>query len=152
MSSTLSSAKAILEADTVPTVGLVALATGGIWDWDETGRMGINRSNTATAAAFSGGIIRPCLLLKLRSSVPFGEIADDVTQVTAARDMLEVWAYQDSGYSTIRSMLDRVYALLQGKTLGGFVCRWAGDLQPLRDTDMDANVERSDYSVVWLRS
>lgn len=149
MSSTLSSAKTILEAD---TGNLVALATGGIWDWDETGRMGINRSNAATSAAFTNGIIKPCLLLKLRSSVPFGDIADDAAAITGGRDMLEVWAYQDSGYSTIRSMLDRVYTLLQGKTLGGFVCRWAGDLQPLRDTDMDANVERSDYSVVWLRS
>lgn len=149
MSTTLANAKAILEAD---TGNLVTLATGGIYDWDETGRMGINRSNAATAAAFSGGIIKPCLMLKLRTSVPFGDVADDAGRITGARDMLEVWAYQDSGYATIKLMLARVYTILQGKRLGGYVCRWALDVQPLRDMEMDANVERSDYSVVWLKS
>lgn len=145
MSTTLDSAKTILEADST----LLAIATGGVWSWDETGRMGINRTNTT--GAFTNGIIQPCLLLKLRSSVPFGGIADDVTQKTSARDMLEVWAYQDSGYSTIKSMLDRVYTLLQGKRVGGVSCRWAGNTQPLRDTEMDANVERSDFAVIFLK-
>lgn len=149
MTNTLAAAKALLEAD---TGNLVLLATGGIWDWDETGRMGINRSNTATSAAYSNGIIKPCLLLKLRSSVPIGDIADDEAKVTGARDMLEVWAYQDAGYSTIKSMLDRVYALLQGETVGGIVCRWAGNMQPLRDIESDANVERSDYAVIYVKS
>lgn len=148
MSDTLVSAKTILEADGT----LLALATGGIYDFDETGRMGIGRSNSATSAAFASGIIKPCLLLKLRSSVVFGGIGDDANRISGARDMLEVWAYQDSGYSTITSMLARVYTLIQGKTLGGFVCRWTMDVQPLRDIDLDANVQRSDYEVFWLRS
>lgn len=149
MSNTLANAKTLLEAD---TGNLVLLATGGIWDWDETGRMGINRSNNLTTAAFTNGIIKPCLLLKLRSSVPFGGIADDPAQIVSARDMLEVWAYQDSGYATIKSMLARVYTLLHGKQLGGFVCRWAGNFQLLRDIDMDANVERSDFATIYLKS
>lgn len=148
MSSTLSSAKTILEADAT----LVALATGGIYDWNETGRMGINRNNANTSAAYSNGVIQPCILLKLRTSVPFGEIADDAAQVTGARDMLEVWGYQDSGYTTIDSMLDRVYTLLQGKQLGGFSCRWALKVEPPRDIDMDANATRADYAVIWKRS
>jgi hypothetical protein len=148
MSTTLSSAKAILEADSA----LLALATGGVYDFDETGRLGINRTNAATSSAYSSGIIQPCLLLKLRSSVPFGGVADDSQRIVSARDMLEVWAYQDNGYSTIKSMLDRVYTLLQGQRVGGVSCRWAMDLQPLRDAEMDANVGRADYAVVFLRS
>lgn len=152
MSATVANAKTLCEADTTPTTGLVALATGGIWDWDETGRMGINRSNTLTSAAFtSGGIIKPCVMLKLRSSTPFGEIADDAAQVTGAREVLEAWVYQHSGYATIRSMLDRVYHVLQGKQLGGFECRWIGDLEPPRDIDMDASVVRAAYEVFILR-
>lgn len=146
MSDTLANAKTLLEADAT----LLALATGGVWDFDETGRMGLGRTNTT--AAFTDGKIKPCVLLKLRSSVPFGEIADDAAQIVSARDMLEVWAYQDIGYATIKSMLDRVYTLLQGKQLGGFSCRWAGDIQPLRDIDMDANVQRRDFAVVFLMS
>lgn len=148
MSTTLASAKTLLDADAT----LVALATGGVWDWDETGRMGINRSNAATSAAFTSGIIKPCLLLKLRTSVPFGDIADDASRVVSTREMLEVWAYQDNGYSTIKSMLARVFVLLQGQQLGGFVCRWALDVQPGRDTDMDASVERADYAVITMKS
>lgn len=144
MSDTLANAKTILEADAT----LLALATGGIWDWDETGRMGINRSNAATSAAFTNGIIKPCLLLKLRSSVPFGGIADDASRIASARDMLEVWAYQDSGYATIKSMLARVYTDLQGQQLGGFSCRRDSRLQPPRDIEMDANVERDVYAVI----
>lgn len=140
--------KALLEADAT----LLALATGGIWDWDETGRKGINRSNTLTTAAFVNGMIQPCLLLKLRTDLPFGEIGDDAEQVTGARAMLEVWGYQDSGYASIRGMLDRVYSLWQGKRLGGYVCRWAGDFQLPRDIEMDACVERAEYAVIYLRS
>lgn len=147
MTATLANAKTILEADAT----LLALATGGVWDWDETGRMGINRVNTT--AAFTSGIIKPCLLLKLASSVPFGDIADDSRHLTGARDMLEVWAYQDSGYATIKSMLDRVFTLLQGQPLGGAACRWTQKVQPsLRDKEMDANVEYDRYAVFNVKS
>lgn len=149
MTATLANAKAILEAD---SANLVLLATGGIYDWDETGRMGINRNNAATSAAFGTTTIKPCLLLKLRTSVPFGGVADDSLKVVSAREMLEVWAYQDNGYSTCKAMLDRVYTLLQGQPLGGYVCRWALSIQPTRDMEMDANVERSDFAVIVMRS
>lgn len=149
MTTTLASAKTLLEADAT----LLALATGGIYDWDETGRMGINRSNSATSAAFSSGIIRPCLLLKLSSSVPFGDIADDASKIVSVREMLEVWAYQDNSYATIKSMLDRVYTLLQGERVGGVSCRFAQKVQPaIRDTEMDANVEYDRYAVIALKS
>lgn len=150
MTATLANAKAILEAD---SANLVLLATGGIYDWDETGRMGIGRNNAATSAAFVNGIIQPCLLLKLASSVPYGDIADDSRHLTGARDMLEVWAYQDSGYSTIKSMLDRVFTLLQGQQLGGAACRWTQKVQPsMRDVEMDANVEYDRYAVFNVKS
>lgn len=147
MTTTLASAKAILQADAT----LLALATGNIYDFDETGRLGINRTNTESS--FDNGIIKPCLLLKLASSVPFGEIADDSAKITGVREILEVWAYQDSGYSTIKSMLDRVYTLLQGTQLGGFSCRFAQKVQPpVRDIEMDANVEYDRYAVIALKS
>lgn len=147
MTATLANAKTILEADAT----LLALATGGVWDWDETGRMGINRNNTPSA--FTNGIIKPCVLLKLPSSVRYGEIADDSRHLTGMRDMLEVWAYQDSGYSTIKSMLDRAFTLLQGQPLGGAACRLAQRVQPsLRDVEMDANVEYDRYEVFLVKS
>jgi len=139
--SAVAAAKALLEADTT----LMATATGGIWDFDETGRLGLSR--TLTPAAFDEhGRIKPCVVLKGRSCVPFG-IADG--QYVTTRQMLEVWFYEDAGYGNIKTMRQRVYALLHEVQLAGtFVCRWANSLRGPRDTDLGANVERSEYAVI----
>lgn len=143
----LTTLKGILEADAT----LLGYATGGIYDWDETGRMGINRTNTPNA--FSESVIRPCVLLKLRTSLPFGEIADDPEQTLSMRDMIEILFYQDSGFSTIETMKSRAWTLLHGKRpTGTAACRHAGDYYPPRDMETDANLVRSDYAVYWIRS
>jgi len=147
--SALSAAKAILEADTAT---LVAAATGGIYDLDETGPQGINR--TITPAAFdANGIIKPCILLKLRSSEPDPYLADEGARYVGVREMLEVWFYEDDGYSNIETMRNRVWALLHAVQLSGtFMCLWAGDVRNQRDTELDANVERSTYQVTTSKS
>lgn len=145
MSATLAAAKVILEADST----LLATATGGVWDATELGRMGLNRTNAP--AAFTSGVIKPCIVLKLRSSVPIDGIADDEAKVVAQREMLEAWFYQDSGFAAINTMRDRVFADLQGEQLGGFVCRWAFDSAQLHDIELDANVMRVDYAVHSLK-
>lgn len=146
--SVLSAAKTILEADAT----LVAAATGGIWDYDETGRLGINR--TTTPAAFdSNEILKPCVLLKLRSSTPDGILADDASQYTSVREMLEVWFYEEEGYTNIETMRNRVYALLHAQQLTGtFQVLWQGDVRGQRDVEMDASVERSDYLAITSKS
>ena len=144
--SALSAAKAILEAD----VTLLATATGGVWDFDETGRLGINR--TLVGAFDANEIIKPCVLLKLRSSTPSG-IADEGTRYSGVTEMLEVWFYEDDGYSNIGTMRDRVYVLLHAVQLSGtFMCLWAGDVRQARDVDLDASVERSVYQVATKKS
>lgn len=148
MSARLDAAKALLVAD---SGNLVLVATGGIYIPNDLGRMGLNRTNTAAASAFASGIIKPCLVLKVRSNLPFGEVADDPAQRTGQREMMEVWAYADNSYSTIETMLARVYVLLQGKTVGGVSCRWAFDSPPLHDVDLDACVQRADYALISLR-
>lgn len=147
--SILSAAKALLEADST----LLSAATGGVFDFDETGRMGINR--TANAAAFTSvGIIKPCVLLKLRSSIPDYMLADDSNQYVSLRETIEAWFYQDGGFSSIETMRNRVYVLFHSKQFGGaWQCLWAGDVRfSVRDTDLDAFVERSDYTVRAKRS
>jgi hypothetical protein len=141
--SALSSAKTILEADAT----LLATATGGIWSYDETGRQGLSR--TITPAAFdSNGVIRPCILLKMRDAIPDGQLADDASQTVSLREMLEAWFYQDTGYAAIETMRDRVYVKLQAVQLTGtYGCWWAGDIRGARDTELDASVERADYLV-----
>jgi hypothetical protein len=147
--SSLSAAKAILEADGT----LLATATGGIWDFDETGRLGLSR--TLTGAAFdSNEVIKPCVLLKLRTSQPDYILADDANQYVSVKEIIECWFYEDTGYSNIETMRDRVYVLLHTKQLTGtFQVLWAGHFRPaVRDDELDANVERSDYQVQTKKS
>lgn len=145
--SALAAAKAILEADAT----LLATATGGVWDYNETGRLGLNRE--LTPSAFADGIIKPTILLKSRSINPDYILADDANQYVSTREMLEAWLYQDTGYSAIDTMKQRIHVLLHAKQLSGtFSCRWDGDLRPPRDTDLDANVDRVDYEIRSKRS
>lgn len=146
--SALSSIKARLEADAT----LLATATGGIYDLAETGRLGINRTNTPSA--FDGaGVIKPCVLLRLRSATPDFVLQDDASQYQSVRELIEVYYYEDSGYTAIETMRSRVYALLQAtQVTGAFAIRWAGDIRSSIDFDLNASVERSDYSVVTKRS
>ena len=146
--SALSAAKAILEAD----VTLLATATGGIWDFDETGRLGINR--TTTPAAFDDNeILKPSVLLKTRSSEPNPRLQDEGERYSGVTEMLEVWFYEDTGYSNIETMRDRVFSLLHAVQLAGtFMSLWAGGVRQARDTDLDASVERSVYQVTTSKS
>ena len=146
--SALSSIKARLEADAT----LLATATGGIYDLTETGRLGINRTNTPSAFD-AAGVIKPCLLLRLRSATPDGVLQDDSGQYQSVREAIEVYFYEDSGYTNIETMRSRVYTLLQAtQVAGAFAIRWAGDIRSSIDFDLNASVERSDYSVVTYRS
>lgn len=146
--SALAAAKAILEADAT----LLSTATGGIWSYDETGRLGLSRELTPTAFD-ANGIIKPAVLLKSRSITPDYILADDSGQYVSAREMLEAWLYQDTGYGAINTMAQRIHVLLHTKQLSGtFVCRWSGGFRPPRDTDIDANVERVDYEIRTKRS
>jgi len=146
--STVSDAKAVLEADAT----LVALATGGIYDYAETGPDGISR--TGTPGAFdSNEIVEPCILLKSRGGVPDGALTDEGTQYLSVREALEVWFYEDTGYSNIEAMRDRVYTLLHATQLPDtFKVLWAGDVRSQRDTSLDANVERSEFAVHTFKS
>jgi len=146
--SVVSEAKTILEAD----VALVALATGGIYDYAETGPNGISRTTTPDAFD-SNEIIEPCILLKSRGSTPDLQLVDEGTQYLSTREALECWFYEDTGYANIEAMRDRVYTLLHAVQLAGtFKMLWAGDVRNQRDTDIDANVERSEFTVHTFKS
>lgn len=148
MTSAATAIYTVLAADAT----LLAAATGGVWDYDAIGRKGLNRTITPTAFT-SAGIIKPCVLVKLRSRVVDPSLADDANQWSAARETVEVWLYQDTGYTTVETMRARVYALLHAKQIDGtFQVLWQQDIRQQRDPVLDATVERSDYVAVTRRS
>lgn len=143
--SVISAAKALLEAD----VTLLATATGGIFDFDETGRMGIGRTNTPGAFDQTTEIIKPCVLVKTRAPVADYILADDSNQMVSYTEALECWCYQDSGFAAIETMTARIYTLLHARQFGGAVmCYWQANIRfPVRDIELDANVERVEFRV-----
>ena len=145
--SAIGAIKTVLEADAT----LLATATGGVWDYDETDRQGLSRT-TAPGAFDASKNIKPCVLLKLRSSIPDGQLADSAGQVASVRETIEVWLYQDRGYTAIETMGLRIYALLHEQRLPGtFLVSWQGALRAGRDIGIDANIERNDYLAVTIR-
>jgi len=144
----LANIKAVLEADGT----LLATATGGIYDFDETERLGINR--TTLPGAFDANlIIKPCVLVKLRSEVPDDVLADDPSQYVSLTAIYEFWCYEDNGFTNIDTMLARIYTLMQGVQVSGtFQMHWMGDATPFRDDVLDANLNRSDYMATVKRS
>ncbi len=141
--SAVSTVKAVLEADAT----LLATATGGVWDYDETGRLGINR--TTTPGAFgANGILKPCILVKGRSAVADGLLADDAAQYASVRETVELWLYEDAGTTAIETMASRARKDLHGVQLDGtFGCWWQQDIDG-RDDTMSASFRRSDYLIV----
>lgn len=144
----LSTIKGVLEAD----APLLTAATGGVYDFDETGRSGINRATTP-GAFDSNELVKPCVLVKARDTVADNALRDDPSQYASVRTVIEVWFYDDEGYSSIETMRDRVYALLAGKQFSGtFKVTWMQDIRQGRDEDLDASMERSDYDVRHSKS
>lgn len=144
----LSAIKTVLEADAT----LLATATGGIYDFNETGRIGVNRTNTPSAFD-ANGVIKPTILVRARALVPDFVLRDSSGQYSSARQTIEVYYYQDSGYSTIATLKDRVYALLhETQVTGAFLVSWAGGTGESFDYDINACVERDDYLVNTYRS
>lgn len=144
----LSAIKTRLEADAT----LVAAATGGIYDYTETGALGIGRTNTPSAFD-SNGVIKPCILLRARALVPDFQLRDSSGQYSSARQTIEVYLFQDNAYTTIATMKDRVYALLhETQVTGAFLASWAGSSGEAFDYELRACVEREEYLVNTYRS
>lgn len=144
MSAVRDAIKAVLAADT-GAGGVATLLTGGIYDWDETGRLGISRDNTATADAFdTNGKVKPCALLKTRSEQPDGPI-DDPAPAQSVREMLELYLYQDDGYATIESAADRAWSLLHRGWVGSQQVRYTGAIRTYTDDFGGAYLLRPTY-------
>ena len=135
----------ILEAN----APLVALATGGIHELSDLGKLGLNR--TLHPGSFTNGIIKPTIVIRQRSNTPTYDVVDEYNQITSARVVIELWFYQSSGYSTIRSMRDLVYPVLHDRKVGTGRAMWIWEVLLERDVNLDASVERVDYEIIYLQ-
>lgn len=134
-----------LTSDIIAKLTAAAIApSGGIFDYDDTGILGITRASTPTAYD-SNLVIQPCILVKLRSSVPTNDL---VGSAPSEVNMIEVWFYEANGYTNIRSLMASVFAALhEQQVTGNNQILWALDIPQGYDQEAHANVGRSDYSI-----
>lgn len=131
---------------------LVATLTGGIYKRESVGMEGITRG---TQAAFdANGYLLPCALVKQAPHVPDGQIYDEAAQIDSARQRIEIWLYEDRGYTAIDSAKARLKVLFKGhKFSNAAPILWLGDyLGRARDPGAlkGNSMERVDFQVVAL--
>ncbi len=138
----------ILAADAT----LLALLTGGIYVSATAGPLGITR-DTVPAAFDANGYLKPAALVKQRNKVTTGDVLDFDAKIESARQVVEVWLYQDSGYETLDTAAARVRTLLMGRQLtDSFELRLAQWIDRQRDEGAlnGASLERLDWQVDFI--
>jgi hypothetical protein len=135
-------------------VTLMAILTGGIFVYGNVGPEGISRGSESTATAFDAdGYLLPCALVKQRGEIPTNDMVDYGEQMSSARQIVEIWYYQDTGYAALDSARARVRALLQGVTLSdSFELKLVNTQDRLRDPGAlaGASMAKQDWQVDFI--
>lgn len=132
---------------------LMAILSGGVFKSSTLGRLGITRE-TAPAAFDAGGYLRPCALVRQRALVPTGDVDDADGKLVSASQVVEVWLYEDTGYSALDAAAARLFALLHGHVFSGwFEARWVNSIDRQRDAGAlaGASLARMDFQVHGIR-
>lgn len=128
---------------------LMATLTGGVFTKGEVGREGITRESAA--GAFTDGFLRPCALVKQRGLVPDGRIRDEETQAISGTQVIEVYLYEDSGYTSIDAAISRLVKLFLGNQFSdSFPVEWINLIDREREAGsalLGASLARVDFLV-----
>lgn len=145
--------KAVLDADT-GAGGVKTLCTGGIYAFEATERLGINRDSTPNAFDGTTGLLKPCCIIREREEVPDNGVRD--IAVASVRQVVELWFYDDgdAAYTTAKAARARAFVLLDEQMIGTdkVIPRFVGNnINTGRDVSLDnALMLRADYEVRGL--
>lgn len=102
--------KTLLDAD----APLNVILTGGIYIYEDVGVEGISRETTP--GAYSSGYLLPCALIKQRGEVVTPDAKDYDTLLLSTSQVVEIWLYEDRGYSNLDNAKSRLITILHGYT------------------------------------
>jgi hypothetical protein len=133
---------------------IMAILTGGVYAYGALGIEGLTRESVA-AAFDANGFLKPCLIVKQRAAVPDLILDDMITKESSTGQALELWIYEDRGYSSIDSVLPLLKALLHGTRLtNSFPLEWSGNIVE-RGRDEGAlsghSMARQDWQVIDIK-
>lgn len=126
-------------------VTFMALATGGVHDADSLGRNWLELDDITGSTP----VIRPALFIRWTTEAPYS------IRVLKARSLfVELYFFQDQGYTVTAQMRDRAYVLMEQQRVSFnepagsylYAFRWAGDLVQSNDETLQgASMERSRF-------
>lgn len=129
---------------------LAALLTGGLLHFRDLPAV-INMDTLPAVYDTTNAIMKVWGVAKGRPVVPSGGLRDSNSQLNSVRQVVEIYLYDDrnSGWDVIETAADRVYALLEGKTVAGaYKLSLINEVTDLRDNTLgDAPMIRHDYAV-----
>lgn len=129
---------------------LMAILTGGVYTSHSIGRDGITR-DSAPGAFDVNGYLKPSALVKQRGIVPDGQVMDTVAQIATARQVVEIWLYEDTGYTNIDAAREAIWRLFFGRK---FSDSFAPELINVLDREIEpgqlsgASMTRLDWLVI----
>ena len=92
---------------------LVLSLPGGIYTWEDTGRLGINYTNTPLA--FDGALLLPCAFIKTKEIQPTKDLRDEAEQVMSYKRLCQIFIYQEGGTAILEEIFNMMYNLIQDK-------------------------------------
>lgn len=131
---------------------LMAILTGGVYKSGTVGLEGITRDTVP--AAFSGGYLLPSALVKQRGNVADNQVRDGIAQHTSTTQVVEIYLYQDTGYTAIDLAKARLYVLFEGYQFNDSLpVESVNEVGRERDDGAlaGASLERIDFAVYSVR-
>ncbi len=137
---------AYLKTDTIaspvkPGTSLEALATGGIYNYPDTGRKGLTRLLAPVAFSERDGMLKPAIVVLQLKEVTDLAIIDPVSGFNSTVTPVNIWIYDkgttEDGYENIRAINERMYLLLAYQQLTGmFQILFDSTIKDKREPDL----------------
>jgi hypothetical protein len=132
---------------------LLTTLTGGVFKREELGREGITRETASGAFDATTGYLKPCALVSQRNIVPTYDVADEMTPLRSVSQVVELFLFDDTGYTSIDTAMLRIFRLLEGYSLSdGYPLSMINVVD--RDRDKGAlkghAKVRMDFTVHWI--
>lgn len=122
---------------------LYQLMTGGMYTWDETGRLGINY--TTVPQAFNRSRLMPCLAVKIRGLLPTKDIRDEDEQIMSYIRNGQIFIYQEGGTDAIEEATQLVYNMLHDREpIDGVRCMFG----PILDGRQEESLNGASMTII----
>jgi hypothetical protein len=127
---------------------LLAVLTGGLYKAEDIGVEGISRETTP--AAFSSGYLAPCGLIRQRGEIVTNDAVEFDSLLLSTNQVVEVWLYEDRGYTNLDAARLLIMGLLNGAILtNSFELKLGSTIDRQRDMGAlkGASLARMDWQV-----